>query len=122
VSSPHDPEELIATAEAMLADSRAASDVEFRVAALEARATGHRESRTGSPKTHMAEALWDYEEVLRLTREEDPQWSGRALNVAVAIGSQVGVDRRGAARAAGELVGAGNSVGACSTVRWFLCV
>jgi len=43
VSSPHDPEELVATAEAMLADSRAASDVEFRVAALEARAHRDRE-------------------------------------------------------------------------------
>ncbi|MGP0101912.1 MAG: CHAT domain-containing protein [Solirubrobacteraceae bacterium] len=52
----------------------------------------------------MAEALRDYKEVLRLTRPEDPRWSGRALNVAVAIGSQVGVDRRGAARAAGELL------------------
>jgi hypothetical protein len=100
---PDDPDELIALADQMLADRRAASDEVFRISVLEARAMAHRESRTGSVREHMALALRDYEEVLAQTSEDDPQWPARALNVAVGKGEQMGVDTRGAARDAAVL-------------------
>jgi hypothetical protein len=100
-----EPDLLIGVADqALRYADRVGADADFRIFVLQARAAGYRESETGRRDERLAAALNDYEAVLALTAEEDHDWPGRALNVAVAIGEQVQGDQMAAARSAEKLL------------------